>query len=176
MKNVGIFKLHSDAVTPFQGTELSACADLRACLHELHVKCNNREGFSKVKNYNTSDAYVTIFPNEVMLIPTGIIFLLPQDYHLKFYSRSGLSWKKQLVVYNQPAVIDSDYTNESFIMLHNDSHEAIDIKNGMAIAQCELCVNIKIQFNEADSEMFEDHKLNITEMSSRNGGFGSTTK
>lgn len=178
MKNVGIFKLHPDAVTPFQGTELSACYDICACFHDITVKLNgnNTKGYINVKDYNTPDAYITLYPDELALVPTGMIFNLPQDYHMKLYSRSGNTWKKRLVVFNQPAVIDSDYTNETFVMIHNDSHGAIDIKNGTAIAQCELCVNTKVSFFDVDEDMFRDFKDNIAEMSSRNGGFGSTTK
>lgn len=176
MHNVGIHKLSDDAVTPFKGTETSACYDIRACFHKPIVKSyNDSEGIT-VYDFGKSSAYIALMPNELALIPTGLIFCLPKTHHLKFYSRSGNVWKRMLIVANQPAVIDSDYTKESFVLLHNQSGRPQTIVNGDAIAQCELCINMNINFAEFDLEQFELFRAAVYDYSSRDGGFGSTDR
>jgi dUTPase len=110
------------------------------------------------------------------LIPTGLIFCLPNTHHLKFYSRSGNVWKRFLSVANQPAVIDSDYTEESFVLLHNRSMIPQVIKTGTAIAQCEVCINNSILFASMSIDSFDKFKRDIQKTSSRDGGLGSTDK
>lgn len=173
--NVGVWKLHKDAVTPFAGTEMSACYDICACLHTESVKVHGRNMGVPVENFDTPDAYIQMFPDEMMLIPTGMIFIIPPTHHLKFYSRSGNVWKRKLKVANQPAVIDADYTLESFVLLENTSDDRIVIKHGEAIAQAELIRNTKIDFKVMANKSTFDHCVKvIKEYSSRDGGLGST--
>ena len=175
-KVIGVHKLHDDAVVPFKGTELSACYDICACLHTERVKVYDTLNGIKVDNFGTPDASITLYTQDMALIPTGIVFIIPPNYHLKFFSRSGNVWKRKLVVANAPAIIDADYTHESFVMLYNRSHDPIRIKTGDAIAQCELAYNIPINFEEIDEKYFERCCEVIKKYSSRDGGIGSTDK
>lgn len=59
---------------------------------------------------------------------------LPEGYHAKIVSRSGLA-SKGLVVANAPGIIDSDYTGKICVLLTNISKEPMEIKNRTRIAQ-----------------------------------------
>ena len=177
MKEVNVYKINYDAIIPFKGTELSACYDICACLHNDYVKI--KSGFRKslkVEKFGTDDAFVRMFPDDIALIPTGMIFLLPRTHHLKFYSRSGNVWKRKLMVANQPAVIDSDYTNESFVLLINNSSDTQIIRTGDAIAQCEICKNIDVEFFTIYDTQYKKMVKSIKDESTRDGGLGHTDK
>jgi len=170
---VGVYGICERCHIPSKSTVGSACFDLRACLHTKEIKVNNH--FTRiVKNFNEDDAYVEIYPDETLLIPTGLIFCIPETHHIKIYSRSGNTWKKGLVVHNAPAIIDSDYTNETFVLLRNESIYCWKIYDGDRIAQCEIVKNSKEVFVEISKEDFESHKKLVIVNSSRRGGFGST--
>lgn len=172
---VAALKLHDTAKLPRQGTELAACYDIFACLHHEKVNIQGVGGVS-VENFGTEGAYIKLMPNDLALIPTGLIFAIPEGKHLKFYSRSGHTWKNKMIVLNSPAVIDADYTQESFVLLYNGSAFPYNISTGDAIAQCELCVDTKVMFGEIDREQFDLFVLSVNQKSSRNGGLGSTGK
>ena len=131
-----------------------------------------------VENFDNDDedSFIRLYPNDMALIPTGLIFFLPDTHHLKFYSRSGNVWKRLLTVANQPAVIDSDYVLESFVLVHNKSNRPQIIKHGEAVAQCELCRNNDIVFGDIDKDKYNIMLEEAANKSSRDGGFGSTDK
>lgn len=175
LHNVGVWKLHKDAVIPFQGTEMSACYDIYACLHTETLKVHGRNMGVPVQDFESPNAYFQMFPNEMVLVPTGLIFIIPPTHHLKFYSRSGNVWKRRLKVANQPAIIDADYTLESFVLLENTSGDPVIVRHGEAIAQAELLRNTKIDFKEIPNKQMFDKCIDIIKgYSSRDGGLGST--
>lgn len=172
---VGLYKIHSDAVIPFKGTELSACYDICACFHTETVKTKGRNVGTPVENFGTPNPYVQIFPGEIMLIPTGLIFILPPTHHIKFYPRSGTVWKRNLTVSNSPAVIDSDYTLESYVLFGNKSEDPLVIRHGEAIAQAEIIENTRMVFGLIeDKNVLKSYTDAIRASSSRAGGLGST--
>lgn len=174
---IDVYKLSDDAITPFKGTALSACYDVCACLHQPEVKLSGRVESIKVEtNDHLNEKFIRLYPDDMALIPTGMIFLLPETHHLKMYSRSGNVWKRLLKVGNQPAVIDSDYLNETFVLLHNRSPSVQIIKSGDAIAQAEVCKNKNMVFCDVNEEQFERMVKIAKEKSDRDGGFGHTDK
>lgn len=78
---------------------------------------------------------------------------------MNIMSRSGLSWKDGVVVLNAPAVIDEDYKEETFVMLHNTSKNPFVIEHGMRIAQAEI--------NPV-------YRVELGSIGERDGGFGSS--
>jgi len=173
---VGVYPLSEEATIPFLGTELSACHDICACLHNEEVKFHGRHDGVKVEEFGTDDAYIRLFPDDMALIPTGLIFCLPNKYFLDIRSRSGNTWKRFLTVANQPGTIDADYTKETYVLLQNRSLSPQIIKTGDAIAQCKLTERIPAEFIPIDKEQFDFFCEYIEKDSSRNGGFGSTNK
>ena len=71
-----------------------------------------------------------------------------------------------LVLANAEGVIDSDYVEEVFVILHNISGNAVTIENGDRIAQAELVSNIIYHVEETPARPLPK--------TSRIGGFGST--
>lgn len=173
---VGVYPLSEDAVIPFLGTEMSACHDLCACLHDESVKFHGRHEAVKVEKFGTPDAFIRLFPDEMALIPTGLIFCLPRKFFLDIRSRSGNTWKRFLTVANQPGTIDADYTKETFVLLQNRSNYPQIIKTGDAIAQCKLTERIDAMFMSINKDQFDLFCDDVKNNSIRDGGFGHTDK
>jgi dUTP pyrophosphatase len=112
------------------------------------------------------DGYIMIAPFDNVTIPTGLYIQLPEGFELQIRSRSGLARSHKLVVLNSPGTIDSDYREEIGVILMNFSKESYKILSGERIAQAKLSLVIQAEWEEVD-------KLDL---STRNGGFGSTGK
>lgn len=98
-------------------------------------------------------------------IPTNLYLSIPKGYEVQIRSRSGLA-SKGIIVLNAPGTIDSDYTNEIFILLINHSQINYTISKGDRIAQGILSKIYKAEFIYSNS---------VQGLSNR-GGFGSTGK
>tara|TARA_R110000868_G_scaffold142405_1_gene359741 strand:+ start:733 stop:1107 length:375 start_codon:yes stop_codon:yes gene_type:complete len=101
-----------------------------------------------------------------VLIPTGLIFDIPEGHSIRIYPRSGLSFKMGLVTQNCEGIVDSDYVEECFLLLKNDSLSRVTITHGMRVAQAELVRNHDYVIMESLERP--------QKRTSRNGGFGST--
>ena len=99
------------------------------------------------------------------LIPTGIALQIPVGYGGFVFPRSGLSFKKGISMCNCVGVIDSDYTGEVKVAIHNISNEDYTINPGDRIAQL-VFMPVGI------AELQECEGLDETERGA--GGFGST--
>jgi dUTP pyrophosphatase len=110
---------------------------------------------------------ITIMPQEIKLIPTGLKVLMPKNEALFVFPRSSLAIKKGLMMSNSVGVIDADYygnsDNEGHIMvpLINMRNEPVQILKGERIAQ-----GVFLQYQKTS----DDEAGNI----SRLGGFGSS--
>lgn len=129
------------AVVPKVATEGSAGADL----------CSSVE--------------VTIYPGETKLVKTGINISIPLGYAGFVCSRSGLALKQNVFVLNAPGIIDSDYTGDVGVILHNASNDRFVVNIGDRIAQLLIVKCEYFWFNEVA-------ELQKTERG--DGGFGST--
>jgi dUTP pyrophosphatase len=69
------------------------------------------------------------------LVPTGLVFQIPQGYEGQVRPRSGLAVKNGVTVLNAPGTIDSDYRGEVRVALINLSEEPFTVQRGMRIAQ-----------------------------------------
>lgn len=112
---------------------------------------------------------IKIRPGETVKIPTGIRVEMEENWVLKCYPRSGLGFKYRLQLNNTVGIIDSDYfysDNEGhiFTKLTNDTNEdkTVEIPEGTGFMQ----------------GIFVEYGITIDDdvTSTRNGGFGSTTK
>ncbi len=99
------------------------------------------------------------------MIPTGIALEIPEGYGGFVFPRSGLSYKKGISMANCVGVIDSDYTGEIKVVLHNISGHDYTVNPGDRIAQL-----VFLPVPKAEFEVVEE--LGKTERGS--GGFGST--
>lgn len=118
---------------------------------------------------------ITLNPFERKLIPTGIRAIGPSNIHIEIRPRSGLALKHGITVLNTPGTIDEDYKEEIKVILVNLSMEPYIINPGDKIAQMVLIPVSLIEPTEITAIQF-DKLFETVEMSSRNGGFGSTGK
>lgn len=131
---------------PTYATTGSAGLDLRACLDEA----------------------VTLQPNEVFLVPTGLsIFLANPNYAALLLPRSGLGHKHGIVLGNLVGLIDSDYQGELKVSLWNRSQEPFVIEPMERIAQMMIVPVAQADFKVVDEFAASDRG---------EGGFGSTGK
>lgn len=131
---------------PTYATTGSAGLDLRACL----------------------DKAVTLQPNEVFLVPTGLsIFLANPNYAALLLPRSGLGHKHGIVLGNLVGLIDSDYQGELKVSLWNRSQEPFVIEPMERIAQMMIVPVAQADFKVVDEFAASDRG---------EGGFGSTGK
>lgn len=164
------FRLFQDVERPVYGTEKSFCFDLSAYLGE-HIHSVTVYDSLNVKQERkirsaSWERYVIIQPGDRVLVPTGLIFDLPEDSVMKLFPRSGLSLKNGLNLANNVAIIDEDYVEQVFVALHNTSNVTQHIFNGIRIAQASVETRISYQPRELAER--PAHKT------SRVGGFGST--
>ncbi len=130
---------------PSYETEGSAGMDIRAAVPEIKS--------------------MIISPNQRALVPTGLVFEIPQGFEVQIRPRSGLAFKNGITCLNTPGTIDSDYRGEIKVLLINLGAEEFEITRGMRIAQMIVAPVTQANLNEVG-------KLGDTERGA--GGFGST--
>lgn len=161
---IDLHRQSEHAIVPTYGTDESACFDVYACLPiGSSFKVYGRDNEKRTREADTSGA--VIHPGERALIPTGWIFGIPYGYSMRFHPRSGLALKNGISLANAEAVIDSDYTNETFIMICNNSEVQFTVSHGMRLCQGELVPELLVDFIESDTDI---------RTTDRKGGFGST--
>lgn len=166
---LGVFALNAGAVLPELATAGSGAFDIRA----------NFQGVKEVTVYTGSnkktvtavrDQYgilsVILQPHARAMIPTGLIFDIPNGFKLEFSARSGLSLKEGLNLANGQALIDSDYVEESFILIQNNSDLRVEIKHGDRIAQAALA--------RVEPTTIVELTQRPAQKTTRAGGMGST--
>lgn len=109
---------------------------------------------------------IVVQPGDRVMVPTGLIFDIPEGYSVRLHARSGASLKQGLVLANAEGVIDSDYVNEVMVLVYNISQNQIVINAGDRIAQGELVKDIEYSISESAAR--PGVKTN------RTGGMGST--
>ena len=137
--------------TPLQGSPRGFI-----CSEELLPKraTSGSAGYDIVAPYN-----VSVPPNGVATIYTGIRAYMLPDEVLKIYPRSSMAIKRRVTLLNDVAIIDSDFKDEIVLALYNNSTIPVTIKRGEKIAQ----------------GIFQKYLTCGDEPSvARNGGIGST--
>jgi dUTP pyrophosphatase len=106
--------------------------------------------------------------NNIVMVPTGLYFQLPESLELQVRPRSGLAAKNGITVLNSPGTVDSDYRGEVKIILINHSNEPFIINSGDRIAQ-------GVINSVVSKKMVKFTKVNELDGTERNEkGFGST--
>lgn len=141
MQELEFIKMYEDVTLPAYETPGSSGMDVRA--------------------YFPGGCGETIYSNDILVVPTGLLVNIPEGYELQVRPRSGLAFNKMVTVLNAPGTIDSDFKYEIKVCLINHSSLPIPIEHNDRIAQL---VYAKV---ERPSEV----EVKSTE---RSGGFGST--
>lgn len=110
---------------------------------------------------------LTIAPQETVTVATGIRALMPDDWCLMIYPRSGLGFKYKLRLNNTVGIIDADYSNSDneghiFVRMTNESDKPLTVVKGSAFAQGLFTRYLLTEDDDVTAE--------------RNGGLGSTSK
>ena len=154
------YKLHDDVIEPDFATSGSACFDLRAHLQDWDIIKAHGNEFSGAK-----DGVFRLSPGARALVPTGIVFSIPKGYSIRLHPRSGLAFKRGLTLSNCEGIIDSDYVEEVFVSVINQTQDVISIEHGERIAQAEMIKTNYYIIRESSIR---------PERTTRDGGFGST--
>jgi dUTP pyrophosphatase len=166
---MNIYRMNEKAELPTYATPGSACFDIKACFKNgdrlKSYNSWNKEQAVAVKGVSTTPDAFQLPPGIRVLIPTGLIFDVPEKHVMKLYISSGTALKKGLVLANGVGIIDSDYTIETFIMVVNMTDSLVKIENGDRIAQGVVEKVIQSKFTETTKPL---------EFTDRKGGFGST--
>ena len=159
-----IWKTHVEVKVPQHQTDGSACFDLAFS----NAGKGSYKGYTGMNKPFTREMNgpMTISPGDRALVPTGLIMDIPHGYSVRLHARSGTSLKQGLVLANAEGVIDSDYVEEVFILIHNISSNPITINPGDRIAQAELVKN--------EEYTIEQSVTRPMPKGNRKGGFGST--
>ena len=111
------------------------------------------------------DAPITLEPQKLYRVPTGIAMELPEGYVGLVYARSGLGVKHGIALGNGVGVIDSDYRGEIQVGLCNLSDTPYTIQPKDRIAQLVIAPVPPVEYVWAE-------ELSDTDRGA--GGFGSS--
>lgn len=143
-ESLGCYKLRTSAKLPSKGTQQAACYDLYACV----------------------DKPLKLDPRERVLVPTGLVLDIPSGFSARIHTRSGMAAKRGIGLSVSQGIIDSDYVEEVFVPMVNNTEKYFHIYDGDRIAQLELV-------RETVTEVIEIQNR-PTQKTDREGGFGST--
>ena len=131
---------------PEYATEFDGCMDL------------------KIKK---SDGKHILFPNEQVILETGIQVAIPKDYVMLLYPRSSTGIKLNCMLCNTTGVIDAGYRDVIKLALYNYGNKPIELEDGQRVAQFMVIPRPKINLIQVqDDEKFREND--------RGGGIGST--
>lgn len=162
-----IFKKHKDVPTPKYQTKESAGFDLAVDSFLQLWSGETQLDLNVLMKHSIEQGYITLRPNERVLIGTGLFIELPYGNELQIRDRSSVCLKRGLKVLNSPGTIDADYRGEIGIILINLTDKLVKITKGERIAQGVLCAINQMPIIEVDS---------LSETERGEGGFGSTGK
>jgi dUTP pyrophosphatase len=167
---MNVYKVNERAEVPEYATAGSACFDIKACISNgqrlRSYNAFNKEMQIVVKGVGNNPNSFQLPPGIRVLVPTGLIFDIPEKHVMKMYIRSSQALKKGLTMVNGVGIIDSDYVEESFMMLENVSDSMALIEHGERIVQCLIEKTLRTKIVETTD------KPGIK--TDRDGGFGST--
>jgi dUTP pyrophosphatase len=165
--------IDSTVQAPTKATSQSACYDLRAHfgpstqIVSAYSDSNVSHNLCAFKTFDSDRYAIVLKPGYRALIPTGYIFDIPEGYSVRLHIRSGLALKNGLTLANAEGVIDSDYTKQCYVLVHNTSSVDAKISHGDRIAQFEMVPVLNYSLQQVDYRVLDDK-------TDRKGGFGST--
>ncbi len=120
-----------------------------------------------------SESALSIAPSESILVPTGCMFAIPHGYMLEIKNKSGIAYKRQLLV--GACVVDSGYEGEVFVNLHNVGTEVQFLMPGDKVAQAVVIPIVAARFIASETpDIYEEYPITISNRGS--GALGSTGK
>jgi dUTP pyrophosphatase len=111
-------------------------------------------------------ADLVVAPGQLALVPTGLVFAVPEGHFLAIVARSSLP-KRGLIVANGVGVLDSDYrgpADEARVLVLNYTAAPVSLSKGDRIAQAFVLRVPRVSFVPLVHEDGDPSR----------GGFGST--
>jgi dUTP pyrophosphatase len=112
-------------------------------------------------------------PGESRLFSTGLKFGVPHGYMLEVKNRSGNAYKRSLLV--GACVVDSGYSGEIFVNLHNVGTKPQFVERGTKVAQIVMIPVVHFRALESKSDNLYDW-YPITMSQRGDSSLGSTDK
>ena len=108
-----------------------------------------------------SETVMTVLPGESILVPTGCKFAIPHGYMMEIKNKSGIAYKRQLLV--GACVVDSGY----------EGTEAQHLEPGSKVAQAVIVPVVHARFMaSATPDIYDWYPITISNRGS--GALGST--
>ena len=114
--------------------------------------------------------HIRIDPGDSVILPTGLKVEVPHGYMLEVKNRSGMAAKKNLIV--GACVVDSGYSGEIFVNLHNIGKTKKIVEVGDKIAQLVLIPVVQCRCFPVEQDRLYNDPLTISERG--DGALGST--
>ena len=162
---MNVYKTRDNATLPEYATIGSACVDIKACL-TVGERVRSYTPFNKEVDVIVKKNGLAITPGTRVLIPTGLIFDIPVNHVMEMYIRSSVATKMGLTLVNSVGIIDSDYVDETHIIVHNVSDTVAHVHDGDRLAQCRLA--------SVTQQDIKEVKKKPGTKTDRKGGIGST--
>lgn len=117
-----------------------------------------------------ADEQVWLYPNQPLLVKTGLSIELPPGYEAQVRTRSGMALKHGINVLNSPGTIDPSYRGEIGVILNWNGYRQVGdqpfvIEKGTRIAQMVVAKYESVEFEQTDD---------LSDSTRGDGGFGST--
>ena len=139
---------------------------------KLPSRANPSDAGADVFYWPTKNVFTELQPGESAVRPTGLKVEVPHGYMLEVKNRSGMAAKNSLVV--GACVVDSGYSGEIFVNLHNIGNTPKTIDMGDKIAQLVLIPVVQWRSFPVEEEMLYVDPLTISDRG--DGALGSTGK
>ena len=149
-----VARIHNTAKLPSRANPSDAGADVFYC----------------PKQDPYSFKHVDLDPGDSVVLPTGLKVEVPHGYMLEVKNRSGMAAKKSLVV--GACVVDSGYSGEIFVNLHNIGNTKKTVEVGDKIAQLVLIPVVQWRCFPVDEDRLYNDPLTISKRG--DGALGST--
>lgn len=157
MEKMKVALLRENAKMPRREHETDAGADVFLSYSE-----------ELIKNHVHPSGSLEIYPNSSIVVPTGIKLEVPPGYKVEVKNKSSIAAGRHLLV--GACVIDSGYSGELFVNLHNVGVCSQYFREGDKVAQI---VVGPIETPEFES-VKEDELYKNMNSDRGDGGFGST--
>jgi dUTP pyrophosphatase len=152
--NLKVYRIRQAAILPKRAHLADAGMDLYYCPSGDKKLYDDEEGYH-------------IPPKESRLLTTGIKMEVPYGHMLEIKNKSGIAFKRQLLV--GACVVDPGYDGELYVNLHNLGQRTQIIRPGDKIAQAVLVPIVHCGIEEIkDEKLLNRHSVRGT------GAFGST--
>ena len=162
-----------DVITPSRGHATDAGIDFRCPkFDKSFIDDLNNNPANKGINFGTDPKRIIIPPNVNIVIPSGIKVEIPYGFMGLFLNKSGVASKKDAVIGAQ--VIDTFYSGEVHVDLHNVGSEDLIIEEDMKLAQMVIVPVLSCDLTEVEEDALYDWMK--PDSIRGEGGFGSTGK